>query len=134
LGPPAEHAQNQWETIVSDTTADLRALADPRSVEETIKDAIARAAERAGLAYWRAFDIWYGKARYVRDFEKEAIVKALIEKKRLETRNELHELKTRLAVLERRLLQVDSDFHCENADQIRQQVRGAGGLDRAGNR
>jgi len=127
---------------VSDITADFQRLAEPRSAEECVKDAIGRAADAtnrfldgaAKLKYWRAFDIWYGKARHVRDFEKQAIVAALIEKKRLETRNEFHELKTRLAILESRLLQVDSDFYRETADQIGQQVRGAGGLDRAGNR
>lgn len=116
---------------MSEAAVAIKKLSEPREAGEPVKVAIERAARLAKLSYWRAYDIWYGKARYVRDFEKQAIVSALIEKKRLETRNEFHELKTRLAILERRLLQVDEDFHRENADQIRQQVRGAGGLDRA---
>lgn len=111
---------------MSDVTADLKALADPRSADEAIKDAIARAAHAAKLKYWRAFDIWYGKARYIRDFEKEAIVSALIEKKRLETRNEVHDLRRRLEILESRLARVDEDFHREEIGALRQQVRGLG--------
>lgn len=111
---------------MSDPTADLKALAEPRSVEENIKDAITRAAGAAKLSYWRAFDIWYGKARYVRDFEKEAIVSALIEKKRLETRNEVHDLRRRLEILESRLARVDADFHREEIGALRQQVCGLG--------
>ncbi len=119
---------------MNDLAIDLRALAAPISRDEKIMVAIERAARHAGMPIWRTFNIWYGKATLIRPEERAAIAAALAEKLRLETRNEFHELKTRLAILESRLLQVDSDFHRETADQIRQQVRGAGGLDRAGNR
>jgi hypothetical protein len=117
---------------VSDiTTAQLHALAEPRSADEYIKNAIVRAGKAAGLDYWRAFDIWYGKARRVRDFERKAVAAAL-EKKTMEAaRNEFHELKTRLAILESRLNQIDSDFHSPAIDAAREQMRRLGAVDRA---
>lgn len=119
---------------MNDLAIDLRALAAPISRDEKIMIAIERAARRAGMPIWRTFNIWYGKATSITAEERAAVVAALAEKKRLETRNEFHELKTRFAILESRLLQVDQDFHRETADQIRQQVRGPGGSDRTGNR
>ena len=111
---------------MSDITAQLHALAEPRPGGEYVKTAIDRAAKLAGLEYWRAFDIWYGKARLVRDFEREAVSAALTEKNRLETRNEVRTLRTRLEILESRLAQIDPDFHCEEIGALRQQVRGLG--------
>lgn len=111
---------------MTDITAQLQALAGPRPGGEFVKTAIARAAKLAGLDYWRAYDIWYGKARCVRDFEREAVSAALTEKNRLETRNEVRDLRTRLAILESRLARIDPDFHCEEIGQIGRQVRGLG--------
>lgn len=113
-----------------DTATALRELAEPRSPDEFIKNAIERAANRAGLAYWRAFDIWYGKARQVRDFEIKAVFAALEKKQREAARNEFHELKTRLAILEGRLHQIDPDFHSPTIDQAREQMRGLGAVAR----
>lgn len=134
MGAPREHPQNQWEAQLTDISAALRELSEPWEMGDRIKAAIDRAARRAGLSYWRTFDIWYGKARRIEDYEIKAVVAALAEKKRMETRNELHNLKTRLALLESHLLQVDADFHRETIDQVRQQGRQLGTLDRAGNR
>lgn len=117
-----------------DTATALRELAEPRSPDEFIKDAIERAAKRAGLQYWRAFDIWYGKARQVRDFEIKAVFSALEKKQREAARNEFHELKTRLAILEGRLNQIDPDFHSPTIDQAREQMRGLGAVARPRNR
>lgn len=111
---------------MTDLTAALRELSEPRPGGEYVKTAIDRAARLAALPYWRAFDIWYGKARHVRDFEREQVAAALAEKKRLETRNEVHDLRRRLEILESRLTQVDEDFHRETISQMRQQVRGLG--------
>jgi hypothetical protein len=93
---------------------------------DKIKAAIDRAARRAGLSYWRTYDLWYGKARRVEDYEREKVAAALAEKKRLETRNEVQNLRKRLEILESRLAQVDEDFHRENLSALRQQVRGLG--------
>lgn len=111
---------------MSDITKQLHALAEPRPGGEYVKTAIQRAAKLAGLEYWRAFDIWYGKARLVRDFEREAVSVALKQKNRLETRNEVRDLRTRLAILESRLTRIDPDFHSEEISALGKQVRGLG--------
>lgn len=111
---------------MTDIAAQLQALAEPRPGGEYVKTAIDRAAKLSGLDYWRAFDIWYRKARCVRDFECDAVSAALTKKNRLETRNEVRDLRTRLAILESRLARIDPDFHCEEIGALRGQVRGLG--------
>ena len=110
---------------MSDITKQLQALG-AIGAGEYVKTAIERAGKLAGLPYWRAFDIWYGKARCVRDFEREAVAAALTEKNRMETRNEVRDLRTRLEILESRLTQIDPDFHREDISAIGRQVRGLG--------
>jgi hypothetical protein len=110
--------------------AALRELADPRPGGDRVKAAIDRAAKRAGLSYWRAFDIWYGKARRVEEFERDAISEALNKKREEAARNEFHELKTRLLRLESILVQTDPDFHRPTVDGVREQMRGLGGGNR----
>jgi hypothetical protein len=85
---------------------------------------IERAAKRAGLAYWRAFDIWYRKARRVEQYEIDAISEALTQKRKEANRNELHELHTRLARLESLLAQADADFYRPQIVALRDQRRG----------
>lgn len=119
---------------MTDLTLSLRALAEPRSADEYVKDAITRAAKRAGLEYWRAFDIWYGKARQVRDFEITAVLAALEKKQREAARNEFAELKSRLALLESRIAQIDPDFDRKAPDPAGGHVRGLGVVARPGTR
>ena len=108
---------------MSDPVKMLRELAEPWAGGEKVKVAIDRAARLAGLKYWRAFDIWYGKARCVQDFEVEAISSALERKRELEARNELQNLRTRLARLESLLVQRDEDFHRHEVDFVWEAVR-----------
>lgn len=112
---------------MSDTSAALRQLAEPWVGGEKIKNVIDRAAKRAGLKYWRAFDIWYDKARRVEDFEREQIAQALEQKHREAARNELHDLRTRIMRLESMLVQTDPDFHRETITALGHQ---RGELDR----
>ena len=103
----------------------LHELSKPWPSGERVKCAIARAADLAGLSYWRAFDIWYRKARRIEDYETAQISEALERKNRLDTRNELSELRLRLARLESLLVQTDPDFHRPTVDFVRQSVRGS---------
>ncbi len=119
---------------MSEIITQLRELSEPWPSGSKIKAAIERAARAAGLPYWRTFDIWYGKARVIRDFECQAVAAALDRKRREAARNEFHELRTRLAILESRLNQIDPDFHRPTIDQAREQMRGLGALDSSGNR
>lgn len=101
----------------------LKELAEPSTRGDRVKTAIERASRLSGLSYWRTFDLWYRKARKVEDFEIDAINEALAKKRAEETRNELQELRIRLARLESILVLSDPEFHRETIDQIGQQVR-----------
>lgn len=101
----------------------LRELGAPIEAGET-KRAIERAAKRAGFSYTRAFDLWYRKARRVEEFEQEAIAAAVAKKRKLDADREFQELRTRMQRLEAMLASVDSDFHRETLEQVRQQLRG----------
>src|SRR5688572_10957910 len=85
---------------LNDAADGLRALSEPWSSGERVKTAIGRAARLAGLSYWRAFDIWYRKARRVEPYEVDAIVDVLISKDAKDARHEFQELRLRLARLE----------------------------------
>ena len=85
---------------MTDLAAMLRELSEPWPSGDRVKAAIARAARQAGLSYWRAFDIWYGKARRVDDGERKRIVEALTKRREEAARHELHDLKIRIARLE----------------------------------
>ncbi len=102
----------------------LQELAEPSARGDRVKAAIERAARLSGLSYWRTFDLWYGKARRVEEFEIKAINNALVKKRAEGTRNELQELRIRLARLESLLAQTDEDFHRETLTQVRTQLRG----------
>jgi hypothetical protein len=121
-----ERSQKSWEAhAMTITAADaLRELAAPWNPGDRIKAAIDRAARRAGLTYWRAFDIWYGKARRIEEFERDAIADALAKKREQEASRELHELKTRLARLESVLVLQDPAFHRPQIDALGVSVRG----------
>src|SRR6188768_2488121 len=130
-------AEKSWENTrtfpitVGDAAAALRELAEPSALGDRIKAAIDRAARRAGLSYWRAFDIWYGKARRIEPSEIDAIEDALLKRRKEVTRNELHDLRTRLARLEALLVQTDEEFHRPELDRLRSPDGGLGGMDRA---
>lgn len=94
----------------------LRELAEPWPSGSRVKEAIHRASRLSGLAYWRCSDLWYGKARRLEAAEMTAIADAVEKKREREARNELQELRTRLAKLEARLASTDEDFHRPQID------------------
>lgn len=101
----------------------LHELSKPRPGGEKVKVAIQRAAKLAGLQYWRAFDIWYRKARRIEEFEATAIAQAIEDKNARDARNELADLRLRLNRLEALLSQTDPDFHRSTIDIVGSQVR-----------
>lgn len=101
----------------------LRSLSEPWPSGERVKTAIARAAKLSGLSYWRAFDIWYRKARRIEKIEIARISEALQKKKAEDARNELWGLRLRLERLEALLSKTDTQFHRETIDRVRTQVR-----------
>jgi predicted phage-related endonuclease len=110
--------------------AALRELSEPWERGDRIKAAIARSARAAGLSYWRAFDIWYGKARRIEPHEIDAIEDALVKRRKEVTRNEVHDLRNRLARVEALLVQTDEEFHRPHIDRLRSSDGGLGRMDR----
>lgn len=121
-------------SVGREIAAQLRELAKPREHGEKGPVAIARVARLCSFEYWRTFDLWYVKARRVEEHERAAVAAALAKKQRKAARNEFSELKTRLAILESRLNQIDPDFHSPTIDQAREQMRGLGAVARPRNR
>lgn len=94
--------------VGSDFSEALKELSKPSPEEDRVKRAIERAAKACGLDYWRAFDIWYRKARRIDAHEAAQINEALRIKREKAVANEYHDLKTRLAKLESMLLIQDN--------------------------
>lgn len=67
-------SQKSWEQHMSALAEEmqdgLRAVAGPGG---SVKERISRAARRTGFAYWRVFDLWYGKARRIDAHEIETV-------------------------------------------------------------
>lgn len=116
--------------VLSDPAEGLFFLSEPRPGGEKVKAAIDRAAKAAKLAYWRAFDIWYRKARRVEAYEIDAIIEAAEAKEARELRDEFQSIRTRIAILESRLVSQDPDFHRETIGALRQSAGLAGGKGR----
>jgi biopolymer transport protein ExbB/TolQ len=91
-------------SVGSEFSEALQELARPWPEGDKLKQRIDRAARAAGLHYWRAFDIWYRKARRIDAHEAAKINEALRLKREKAVANEYHDLKARLAKLESRLL------------------------------
>lgn len=114
---------NDTRTCPQSLGSALRELAGPGQRGDRIKAAIDRASRRAGLSYWRAFDIWYRKARRIEEFEADAIRSAVDKKRKEDARRELHELRLQIERLEARLNAADADFYSPQIDGIRSSLR-----------
>lgn len=112
---------------MSDAAEMLRELSYPWSPGERVKSIIDRTSRMCRLTYWRTFDIWYRKARKIEPYEIAQIAEALRIKNERAARNELHDLKFRIAKLEATLSgSRDPDFHCHDIDYARELMRGSG--------
>lgn len=106
-----------------DASKALRELSEPVSRGEKIAAIITRCARLAGLSYSRCYEIYYGRARRIEPDEIARIGEALGQKNRRDARNELSELRLRLARLEALLSQTDAEFHRPTIDLVRQRMR-----------
>ena len=97
----------------------LRELAGVRLAGDPVKAAVDRVSRLTGLSYWRAYEIWYGRARRIEPSEETQIKQALIKKRNGAARNELAELKTRMLRLEAMLVRTDEEFFCEDIAALR---------------
>jgi hypothetical protein len=106
-----------------DVAKQLKELSEPHSRGEKMISIIERSARLAGLSYSRCYEIWYRRARRIEPAEIARISEALEQKNRLDARNELSQLRLRLARLESLLIQTDPDFHRPTVDLMGQQLR-----------
>ena len=106
-----------------DVAKQLQELSEPRIRGEKMVSIIERSARLAGLSYSRCYEIWYRRARRIEPAEVARISEALEQKNRLDARNELSQLRLRLARLESLLVQTDPDFHRPTTDLVGQQLR-----------
>ena len=106
-----------------DAARALKELSEPCSRDEKMTTIIERTARLAGLKYSRCYEIYYGRARRIEHAELLRIQEALEQKNRKDARNELSELRLRLARLESILVLSDAEFHRETIDQTRAQLR-----------
>lgn len=116
---------------VTTWSAALKELAEPRPSGEYIKRSIERAAGLADLRYWRAFDIWYGKARRIDATEAQRISAALEQKREDEAQNELQDLRARLLKMESRLASSRSNSRRTSRRHDGPSLPGFGDLDSA---
>ncbi|WP_130229301.1 hypothetical protein [Bradyrhizobium sp. Leo121] len=116
---------------MSDAALMLRELSEPWASGERIKSVLDRTSKLCRLTYWRTYDIWYRKARRIEPHEIDQIAEALAIKKEKAARNELHDLKLRLARLEASLNAGDTHFNSSAIDRTRELADRRGGLDRA---
>lgn len=122
--------------IINDPADGLRFLSEPWPAGSKVKEAVQRAAKRVqvycdSFHYWRAFDVWYRKARSVEGYEIDAIAQAIAAKESKELRDEFADILSRISILESRLVAQDPDFHRPSIGGLREMVRQAGGKDRA---
>lgn len=97
----------------------LKELSEPWRCGDRTKCAIDRAAKECGLSFTRTRDIWYGNARRIEAEEYQQVMAARARKRVKVAKNELHELKTRIARLESLLASTDADFHSETLAALR---------------
>ena len=106
-----------------DVAKALRELSAPHARDEKMITIIERSARLAGLSYSRCYEIWYGRARRIEHGEVARISDALKQKQALDARNELQELRLRLARLESILVLSDAEFHREDLAPVRDGLR-----------
>lgn len=110
---------NAHNNFVRGESERLHELAQPIDRDEKITLIIGRTARLAGLSYSRCYEIWYGRARRIEPQEIARIDEALAAKNRKDARNELSDLRLRLARLESILVQTDEEFHRPSIDFLR---------------
>lgn len=121
---------------ITDPAEGLFFLAEPRPGGDKVKQAIDRAAKRVAVFhsrfhYWRAFDIWFRKARRVEDYEVHAIIQAAEAKEAKDLRHEFADIRNRIRILEARLDAQDAEFHGPTIGALGVIARQMGGKDRA---
>lgn len=116
---------------MSDAAVLLKQLADPWNRGEFVKDVITRIAPLAGLSYWRAWDIWYDKARRVEEGELANIAAAIAKKNNRAVWNAIHKIEADLANLKSIVAGSSEDYGQPTVNSGRGRLRVAGQADRS---
>jgi hypothetical protein len=95
----------------------VRRVAEPRTVGDSVKSAISRAARRLGWQFSRTKDIWYANARRIDAAELDALRRA---------NAEIEEAAGRLLALRDALIAKDPAFHCDDVRALERALRGMG--------
>ena len=114
-------SHRSWETRVTALACEIQdalKLIAPPVEGANIKSRIAAAARVTGLSYWRAWDLWYGKARRIDAHEADTIRTA--RRRRAESnRHELTALATDFEALAERLASLAAHSSREESDRAR---------------
>jgi hypothetical protein len=95
----------------------VRRVAEPRTVGDSVKSAISRAARRLGWRFSRTKDIWYASARRIDAAELDALRLA---------NAEVEEAARRILALRDALIAKDAAFHCDDIRALERALRGMG--------
>ncbi len=114
-------SHKSWEAGVSalalEITDSLKLIAPPRE-GANIKARIAAAARATGLSYWRAWDLWYGKARRIDAHEADTIRTA--RRRRAESdSHDLQAIAVEMETLAERLAALGARGDRQQADRAR---------------
>lgn len=114
-------SHNLWEarvTALACEIADSLRLIAPPVEGANIKARIAAAARATGLSYWRAWDLWYGKARRIDAHEADAIRTARARRAESAT-HDLHALAVEMEALAKRLAALGARGSWDEVEQAR---------------
>ena len=98
----------------------------------TIKERIVKTSRALGWVYSRTRDVWYEQARRIDAHEMDALRAAVRQRELEEAKREYRELDARLARLEAAVALANPTLDREALDLLQQEIRGPGGVDRAG--
>lgn len=113
-------------TTLTQAQSDLRSIAGILLPGEKTKTVIDRVSALVGLSYWRTFDLWYGKARRVEDYEIEKIQNALARKELERLENDVQNWRTALAKADAKIAQIRADIARPRLDLFSHDVRREG--------
>lgn len=124
-------------SAVSEASHLMRRIAEPVSAGESIKALINRAARLTGINSSRAKAIWYQETRRI-DAEEidrlREVAAARAQKREALAHHDLHELRSRIARIERLLAASDTDGHRESLAALRGALGASDGADGADDR
>jgi hypothetical protein len=96
---------------VTEASALVRHVAEPRQASDSVKAAINRAARCLGWSHSRTKDIWYGDARRIDAAEMDRL-------REVAARAEADLAISRIVALRESLTATDADFHRETIDLL----------------